>query len=80
MKSVDFRVMYFLIMYPSLSCLVLWIERVAVKIEIVGSSLTTYNKFLKKLISFFIINHELHDFTRLTCKSKCNRIHFKAIY
>ena len=45
MKSIDFRVMYFLILYPSLSRLALWIERIAVKIEIVGSSLTTYNVF-----------------------------------
>ena len=43
MKSIDFRVMYFLILYPSLSRLALWIERIAVNIEIVGSSLTTYN-------------------------------------
>ena len=43
MKSIDFRVMYFLILYPSLSRLALQIERIAVIIEIVGSSLTTYN-------------------------------------
>ena len=53
MKSIDFRVMYFLILYPSLSCLALWIERIAVKIEIVGSSLTTYDKFKKKYFHFW---------------------------
>ena len=79
MKSIDFRVMYFLILYPSLSRLALWIERTAVNIEIVGSSLTTYN-MLKFYFSFFIINHDLHDFTRLTCKIICNIIHFKALY
>ena len=71
-KSIDFRVMYFLFLYPSLFRLALWIERKAVMVEIVGSSLTTYNTF-KKMFSFFIINHahrDLHDFTRLTCKSK----------
>ena len=78
MKSIDFRVMYFLILYPSLSRLALWIERIAVNIEIVGSSLTTFNMLL--FFSFFIINHDLHDFTRLTFKSICNRIHFKALY
>ena len=81
MKSIDFRVKYFLLLYPSLSRLAIWIERIAVKVEIVGSSLTTYNIFfLKKKITFFIINHGLHVFTKLTCKSKCNRIHFKALY
>ena len=54
MKSIDFRVMYFLILYPSLSPLALWIERIAVNIEIVGSSLTTY----KLLIFFFIFYHK----------------------
>ena len=44
-KSFDFRVMYFLILFPSLSRLALWIERIDVKIEIVGSSLTTNNIF-----------------------------------
>ena len=60
MKSIDFRVIYFLIISPSLSRLARWIERIAVKVEIVGSSLTTY----KKIFSFFIINHayDLHDF------------------
>ena len=49
-------------MYPSLSRLALWIERIAGKVEIVGSSPTTYNIFLKK--SFFIINHayDMQDF------------------
>ena len=51
MKSIDLRVKYFLILYPSLSRLAIWIERVAVKVEIVGSSLTTYS-ILKKLFSF----------------------------
>ena len=51
MKSIDFRVLYFLILYPSLSRLALWIERIAVKIEIVGSSLRTYNiYFFLKII------------------------------
>ena len=61
MKRNDFRVMYFLIMYPSLSRFALWIERIAVKVEIVGSSITTYSIFQKK---FFIINdaYDLHDF------------------
>ena len=63
MKSIDFRVMYFLILYPSLSHLALWIERIAVNIEIVGSSLKTYNMLIFFFI--FIINHDLHDFTRL---------------
>ena len=63
MKSIDFRVMYFLILYPLLSRLALWIERRAVKVEIVGSSLTIYNIF-KEYFHFFIINHahDLHDF------------------
>ena len=66
MKSIDFRVMHFLIIYPSLSCLALWIERIAVKVEIVGSSLTTYNIF-KKNIFIFILNHayDLHDFYKI---------------
>ena len=57
MKSIDFRVIYFLILYSSLSHLALWIERIAVKVEIVGSSLTIY-------IFFVIINHAhvLHKF------------------
>ena len=78
MNSIDFSVMYFLILNPSLSRLVVWIKRISVNIEIVGSSLTTYN--MLNFFSFFIINHDLHDFTRLTCKSMCNRIHFKALY
>ena len=61
MKSIDFRSSDFLILYPSLSRLAIWIKRVAVKVEIVGSSLTTYNIF-KKIFSFFIINHDLHGF------------------
>ena len=62
MKSIDFRVKYFLILYPSLSRLAIWIEGIAVRVEIVGSSLTTYNIFFKKIFSFFIINHDMHDF------------------
>ena len=62
MKSIDFIVKYFLILYPSLSRLAIWIERIAVKLEIVGSSLTTYNIFFYKIFIFFIINHDLHDF------------------
>ena len=46
MKSIDFRVMYFLILYPSLSRLALWIERIVGNIEIMGSSLTTYNMLI----------------------------------
>ena len=45
MRSIDYRLMYFLIPHPTLSRLVLWIERIAVKIEIVGSSLMSYNIF-----------------------------------
>ena len=64
MKSIDFRKKYFLILYPSLSRLANWIVGIAVKVEIVGSSLTTYNIyiFFLKIFSFFIINHDLHDF------------------
>ena len=46
MKSIDFIEKYFLILYPSLSRLAIWIEGIAVKVEIVGSSLTTYNIYL----------------------------------
>ena len=82
MKSIGFRQNYFLILYPSLSRLAIWIEGIAVKVEIVGSNLTTYNIYIYFLnIFIFIINHDLHDFTRLImCKSECNRIHFKALY
>ena len=69
MKSIDFRVMFFLIMYPSLSRLALWIARITVKVEIVGLSLTTYSIFFfKKIFVFTIINHayDLHDFYK-TC-------------
>ena len=63
MKSIDFRKKYFLILYPSLSRLAIWIEGIAVKVEIVGSSLTTYKIYIfLKIFSFFIINHDLHDF------------------
>ena len=61
MKSIDFRVMYFLILYPSQSGLVLWMERIAVNVEIVGSRSTIY---LEKNVCIFFINHAhgLHDF------------------
>ena len=63
MKSIDFRLKYFLLLYPSLFRLAIRIERIAVKVEIVGSSLTTYNISKKYIyIIFFIINHDLHDF------------------
>ena len=52
MKSIDFRVMYFLILYPLLSGLALWIERIAVKVESVGSSLSIYNIFYKMYFHF----------------------------
>ena len=53
MKSIDFRVkfFFFLILYPLLSRLAIWKERIAVKVEIVGLSLTTYN-ILKKYFHF----------------------------
>ena len=47
MKSIDFRQKYFLIPYPSLSCLAIWIEGIAVKVDVVGSSLTTNNIYIK---------------------------------
>ena len=54
MKSIDFIEKYFLILYPSLSRLAIWIERIAVKVKIVGSSLTTYNIYLfLKIFSFY---------------------------
>ena len=55
MKSIDFREKYFLILYPSLSRLAIWIEGIAVKVEIVGSSLTTYNIyiFFKNIFIFY---------------------------
>ena len=52
MKSIDFRSSDFLILYPSLSRLAIWIERIAVKVEIVGSSLTTYIIFFYKYFHF----------------------------
>ena len=62
MKSIDIRVLCFQILYPPLSRLALWIERIAVKIEIMGSSLMTYTIFLKiKIFSFFIINHDNYE-------------------
>ena len=54
MKSIDFSVKYFIILYPSLFRLAIWIERTAVKVEIEGSSLTTYNIFLKKKYLHFL--------------------------
>ena len=75
MKSIDFRLKYFQIMNTSLSRLAIWIERIVVKVEIVGSSLTTYNIFFKKII--FIINHDLHDFYKtLRVKVNVNVIEF----
>ena len=63
MKSIDFRQKYFLIPDPPLSHLAIWIEGIAVKVEIVGLSLTTYNIYIYFLTIFiFIINHDLHDF------------------
>ena len=71
MKSIDFRQKYFLILYPSLSRLAIWIEGIAVNVEIVGSNLTTYNIYIYIYIYIyffflnifiFIINHALHDF------------------
>ena len=62
MKSIDFRHKFFLLMYPSLFRLAIWIEGIAVKVEIVGSSLTTYNIYIFLNIFIFIINHELQDF------------------
>ena len=62
MKSIDFRLKYFLILYQLLSRLAIRIERIAVKVEIGSSSLTTYNIFFLKIFSSFIINHDLHDF------------------
>ena len=64
MKSIDFRVMYFLILYALLSRLALWVERIAVKVVIVDLSLTIYMIFfLKKMFSFFIMDYapDLHD-------------------
>ena len=57
MKSIDFRVKYFLILYPSMSRLAIWIERIAVRVEIVGSSLMTYTIFKKKK-NIFIFYHK----------------------
>ena len=53
MKGIDFRSSHFLILYPSLSRSAIWIERIAVIIEIVGSSLTSYNLKKKKKIIFY---------------------------
>ena len=57
MKSIDFRVKYFLLLYPSLSRLAIWIERIAVRVQIVGSSLTTYNIFFIFFLNIFIFYH-----------------------
>ena len=65
MKSIDFKAMYFLILYP----LAIRTESIAVKVEIVGSSLMIITH-----------THDLHDFTSLMCNGKCKRIHFKALY
>ena len=61
MKSIDFKQKYFLIPFPSLSSLAIWIEGIAVKVEIVGSSPTTYNIFFFKYFHFYQ-KHDLHDF------------------
>ena len=53
MKSIDFRQKYFLILYPSLSRLAIRIERILVEVEIMGSSLTTYNIFFFKNVLIF---------------------------
>ena len=53
MKSIDFRQKDFLILYPSLSRLAIWTEGIAVKVEIVGSSLTTYNIFFLNIFIFY---------------------------
>ena len=53
MKSIDFRCSDFLILYPPLSRLAIWIERIAVKVKIVGSSLTTYNIFFLNIFIFY---------------------------
>ena len=53
MKSIDFRQNGFLILYPSLSRLAIWTEGIAVKVEIVGSSLTTYNIFFLHIFIFY---------------------------
>ena len=52
MKSIDFRVMHFLILYPSLSRLALWIEHRAVKVKTVGLSVTAYNIYFLKIIFY----------------------------
>ena len=41
MKSIGFRMIHFLIRCTSLSRLALWTERTAIKVEMVGSNLTT---------------------------------------
>ena len=54
MQIVDLRVTYFLILYLLLSHLALWIERIAVKVEIGDSSLTIYNNIFEKIFLFFL--------------------------
>ena len=77
MKSIDFREKYFLILYPSLSRLAIWIEGIAVKVEIVGSSLTTYNIYLF-LKNIFIFYHKswLARFLQDLLRVKVNVIEF----
>ena len=53
MESIDFRQKDFLILYPSLSRLDIWTEGIAVKVEIVGSSLTTYNILFFNIFIFY---------------------------
>ena len=76
MKSIDFREKYFLILYPSLSRLAIWIERIAVKVKIVGSSLTTYNIYL--FLKIFSLYHKswLARFIQDLLRVKVNVIKF----
>ena len=77
MKSIDFRVMHFLILYPLLSRLALWIERRTVKVEIVGSVLAIYNIF-KKIFSFFFYHKSCSRLARFLqdLRIKVNVIEF----
>ena len=75
MKSIDFRVKYFLILYPSMSRLVIWIEPISVRVEVVGSSLMTYNIFKKKKIFIFYHKSRLARFLQ-DLRVKVNVIEF----
>ena len=68
MKSIDLRRKYFLLLYPSLSRLAIRIERIAVKVEIVGSSLTTYNIFFYFFFYFLLLIMTCTIFTNLRVK------------